>query len=110
MPATCDSQSATHTLLRAHALLTVAPTAAFFHHAHEPTGEWWERTKPLLTLRRVHPPTTIFGHSVRKFAHQADVLRLELLQQFGCAVRDVRTGDERAATHMLSPAPCVHAP
>ena len=37
----------------------------------------------LLTLRKVQPPATIFGRGLRKFAHQADVLRLELLLQFG---------------------------
>ena len=37
----------------------------------------------------MQPPTTIFGRPIRKFAHQADVLRLELLQQFGGVYLDL---------------------
>ena len=48
-----------------------------------------EQTRGLVALRRVRPPTTIFGHTVRKFAHQADVLRLELLQTFGGVYLDM---------------------
>ena len=77
-----------HLVLKA-ALHFVRPSIAFFHHAHEPRGEWWERTKPLLALRRVQPPTSIFGQRVRKFAHQADVLRLEVLQQHGGVYLDL---------------------
>jgi hypothetical protein len=77
-----------HLVLKA-ALHFVRPSIAFFHHAHEPRGVWWERTKQLLALRRVQPPTSIFGQRVRKFAHQADVLRLEVLQQHGGVYLDL---------------------
>ncbi|KAL1527708.1 hypothetical protein AB1Y20_009093 [Prymnesium parvum] len=59
------------------------PASIFFYHVYEPSGEWWEKSRPLLSLRQVSPPTTIHGRTVRKFQHQADVLRLELLLQFG---------------------------
>ena len=86
-----------HVVIRA-ALHSVQPTLAYFHHAHEPQGEWWEKTKPLLALRKVKTPTSIFGRTVRKFAHQADVLRLELLLQFGGLYMDM---DVRTAWNCL---------
>ena len=62
---------------------------AVFYHAHEPRGPWWEASRPLLQLRKVQAPKTIFGRQLRRFAHQADVLRLELLQQWGGAYLDM---------------------
>jgi len=62
---------------------------ALFYHAHEPHGPWWEASRPLLSLRKVQAPKTIFGRQLRRFAHQADVLRLELLQQWGGAYLDM---------------------
>ena len=47
------------------------PEAIFLHHVYEPSGEWWEASRWLLKLRRVTPPTSIFGRTVRKFQHQA---------------------------------------
>ena len=44
---------------------------AVFYHAHEPTGPWWEASRPLLELRKVQSPLTIFGRPLRRFAHQA---------------------------------------
>ena len=67
----------------------LSPQAIYFYHAHEPTGEWWAKSKPLLELRRVTPPATIFGKTLKRFAHQADVIRLELLQEFGGVYMDL---------------------
>ena len=69
-----------HVVIKA-AIHAIKPDVVYFHHAHEPRGEWWDQTRPLLALRRVKPPNSIFGKPVRRFAHQADVLRLELLLQ-----------------------------
>jgi len=77
-----------HLVIRA-ALRSVQPELAMFHHAHEPSGEWWEKTKQLVHLRKVKSPTAIHGHPLRRFAHQADVLRLELLLQFGGVYMDM---------------------
>ena len=71
----------------AQAVHSIQPTVAYLHHAYEPTGEWWEQTKRMLDLRRVQPPSSIFGHQLRRFAHAADVIRLEVIQQFGCGRR-----------------------
>jgi len=72
-----------HHLVIKAAIHAAAPQTTYFHHAYEPRGQWWDATKPLVTLRRVRTPDHVFGRTLRKFAHQADVLRLELLQQFG---------------------------
>lgn len=65
------------------------PETMFFHHVYEPSGEWWMKARPLLTLRQLVPPSTIFGRTIRKFQHQADVVRLELLLQFGGLYMDM---------------------
>lgn len=72
-----------HHLVIAAAQHAAAPVATYFYYAHEPSGEWWEAAKPSLALRKVVAPTSVFGRPVRKFAHQADVLRLEVLLSFG---------------------------
>ena len=59
------------------------PEAIKFHYNHEPTGEWWEKAKPYLTLVPVEPPTEIFGNKLHHYAHQADVIRLEVLLREG---------------------------
>ena len=69
-----------HVVIKA-AIHAIKPDVVYFHHAHEPRGEWWDQTRPLLALRRIKPPNSIFGKPVRRFAHQADVIRLELLLQ-----------------------------
>jgi hypothetical protein len=61
----------------------------YLYHAHEPRGEWWDRTRPLLQLRRVRAPSAVFGRPLRRFAHQADVVRLEVLLSFGGVYLDL---------------------
>jgi len=79
-----------HLVIKAavHALRPAGGRAVFYH-AHEPQGLWWEASRRLLELRKVQAPTTIFGRHLRRFAHQADVLRLELLQQWGGVYMDM---------------------
>jgi len=59
------------------------PEAIKFYYKYEPTGEWWEKSKPYLTLIKVEPPTEIFGNKIFHPAHQADVIRLETLIKEG---------------------------
>ncbi len=60
-----------------------------FHVAHEPSGEWWDAIRPDVTLNRVEPPSAIFGHALRRFAHQADALRLDILRSEGGIYLDI---------------------
>lgn len=59
------------------------PDAIKFYYKYEPSGEWWEKSKGYLTLVNIEPPKEIFGNPLLHFAHQADVLRLEILIKEG---------------------------
>ena len=59
------------------------PRAIYFHYKYEPSGPWWERARPYLTLRPIEPPAEIFGNRVSHYAHMADVLRLQILLREG---------------------------
>ena len=49
----------------------------------EPDGEWWEKTKPLVQLNFVDPPSSIFGIRITEPAHKSDVIRLQVLIEEG---------------------------
>ena len=59
------------------------PDNIFFYYCYEPHGEWWERAKQYITPIRVEPPKEIFGNPIKSYAHQADVIRLQLLIEEG---------------------------
>ena len=59
------------------------PDHLYFHHTEEPTGLWWEKARPLLTLNRVDPVHEIYGNPIKYPAHMADVIRLAMLQRYG---------------------------
>lgn len=59
------------------------PESIKFYYKYEPTGIWWEESKPYLTLIKIEPPKEIFGNPILYYAHQADVLRLEILIKEG---------------------------
>lgn len=54
-----------------------------FWHEHEPTGQWWEASRPYLTLRKIAAPTEVFGRPLVHPAHRADVVRLLVLLEHG---------------------------
>lgn len=49
----------------------------------EPSGEWWDKTKPLVDVFKIDAPTEIFGKPIKEPAHKSDVLRLQILQNHG---------------------------
>lgn len=59
------------------------PDNIFFYYHYEPYGEWWERAKQYITPIKVEPPKEIFGNPIKSYAHQADVIRLQLLIEEG---------------------------
>lgn len=65
------------------------PDAIKFYYKYEPQGPWWDASKEYLTLVKVEPPREIFGHPLLHYAHQADVLRLEILMKQGGIYLDV---------------------
>lgn len=65
------------------AALVNQPSQILFWHEHEPTGEWWDRSRPYLTLRKIQAPREIFGRPLLHPAHRADVVRLQALLEHG---------------------------
>ena len=57
----------------------------------EPKGEWWELTKPLVELHFIDPPTEIFGTPITQPAHKSDVIRLQVLLEYGGIYADTDT-------------------
>ncbi|KAJ3316848.1 hypothetical protein HDU76_001513 [Blyttiomyces sp. JEL0837] len=63
---------------------SIQPQIIYFHYHFEPTGRWWELAKPLVRLRKIYKvPRQIFGNKVVKYAHKADVVRLQILMEYG---------------------------
>ncbi|KAJ1619900.1 hypothetical protein T492DRAFT_406860 [Pavlovales sp. CCMP2436] len=67
----------------------IRPEVIVFHHHHRPSGEWWERAAPLLTLRHIPLPTEIFGRPLVHAAHRADIVRLRALLEKGGVYLDM---------------------
>ena len=59
------------------------PDNIFYYYKHEPHGEWWDLAQQYITPIQVEPPTEIFGNPIKSYAHQADVIRLQLLIEEG---------------------------
>jgi len=73
------------------ALLANPGFKARIYFEHEPKGLYWEHTKPMVEPVLVTAPKEIFGKRLRSFAHQADVLRLEILMREGGVYLDLDT-------------------
>lgn len=74
------------------------PDAVCLHYHHEPYGEWWERIKPRLILRRIDPEPSIQDYSYAdpivasfRYAHLADYARLRILLGEGGIYADIDT-------------------
>ena len=76
------------------------PEAAIFHYQYEPTGEWWEKAKPLLNLNKVIAPDQIMGNPLYHVAHKADVIRLQALKETGGVYLDLDTISVRPLTSL----------
>jgi len=72
-----------HYLSIVSAAKTNKPDKIFFHYQFEPSGKWWKRAKPFLTLNKIEAPKEIFGRPLLHYAHQADVVRLNALIEHG---------------------------
>lgn len=67
------------------------PEAIYFHYEFEPSGEWWQKARPLLTLKQVAAPKSVMGNSLHHVAHKADVVRLQALKEYGGIYLDLDT-------------------
>jgi mannosyltransferase OCH1-like enzyme len=67
----------------------------YLHYVYEPTGWWWDVWKKELAktskkgfttrleMVKQRDVTTIYGNEIEHFAHKADVIRLEVLRDYG---------------------------
>jgi hypothetical protein len=67
------------------------PDKIYFHYAYEPSGEWWEKTKPYVILNKVVAPETFMGCKIYHVAHKADIIRLQMLKKYGGVYLDLDT-------------------
>lgn len=67
------------------------PTAVYFHYEFEPSGKWWDKAKPLLTLKKIKAPDNFMGRPLYHVAHKADVVRLQVLKETGGIYLDLDT-------------------
>jgi hypothetical protein len=65
------------------------PRTMNFYYWAEPSGHWWEKAKPFLNPIRIDPPESIFGNSLVRPEHVADVLRLQILIERGGVYLDL---------------------
>lgn len=49
----------------------------------EPEGEYWDKTKEIVEVQKVKAPTEIFGKPITQPAHKSDVIRLQVLIEYG---------------------------
>ncbi|WP_396275128.1 glycosyltransferase [Hyphomonas sp.] len=84
------------------ALLANPGFKARMYFEHEPQGLYWEHTKPLVEVVRVKAPKEIFGKRLKSFAHQSDVLRLEILMREGGIYLDLDTITLRSFDPLMS--------
>lgn len=78
------------------------PVAAYFHFQYEPTGEWWQKAKPLLTLNKIAAPDSFMGRPLFHVAHKADVVRLQALKETGGIYLDLDTISVKPLTDLLN--------
>jgi hypothetical protein len=71
------------------------------HHQYEPTGEWFEKARPYLSLNKISAPDSIQGNKLHHVAHQADIVRLQMLQQYGGIYLDLDTISKKPLTSLL---------
>lgn len=75
--------SLVHYVCLRSAVERIRPKDVLFYCEHEPTGPWWELTRPMVTLQKIGAPREVFGKQLLHGAHRADVVRLEKLLSVG---------------------------
>ncbi|WP_326533955.1 glycosyltransferase [Pseudorhodoferax sp.] len=87
-----------HYLCLASCLAVERPQAVVMHYDHEPWGEWWDRIRPALQLRKAARSRLVdeFVYADRgmdryRYAHAADFVRLQALIEQGGVYADIDT-------------------
>lgn len=84
------------------AITKINPTEVSLYLQNEPSGPWWELTKPLVNLVEVKAPSQIFGNPLTHYAHKADVIRLEKLLDHGGIYLDADVFVHDSFDHLLN--------
>lgn len=73
--------------------MILRPEVIYFHHVYPPSGWWWEQlrsrveksgtTRLELVKQRNVEFVDVIGQPVEEYAHKADVIRLEVLRDYG---------------------------
>jgi Glycosyltransferase sugar-binding region containing DXD motif len=77
------------------------PDKVFFICPHQPPSAHFEACKHLLEIVIITPPEYIFGNPISHYAHQADVVRLERLIEYGGIYLDLDTICVKPLTPLL---------
>lgn len=87
-----------HYLCIASCLAVNKPDAVMFHYHHLPWGPWWDLIAPSLQLKKIEPDKFISAFSYTdesigqyRYAHLADIARLEILIKYGGIYADIDT-------------------
>jgi hypothetical protein len=59
------------------------------HFCFEPKSYWWSEVKKFVELNNVTTKKEIFNNQLSHYAHRSDVLRLEILKQYGGVYLDI---------------------
>jgi len=76
------------------------PDKVILHYQYEPEGEWFEKARPYLTLNKISAPQSIHGNTLHHVAHQADIVRLQMLQEHGGIYLDLDTISKKPLTEL----------
>lgn len=79
------------------------PEKIYFYYHHEPYGEWWDKLKiiPNIELEKIEMPTHIGKKEIKKTAHKADWVRMNMLYNRGGIYLDIDTICVRPWKHLL---------
>ena len=93
--------SLVHYLAVKSAMEVNKPENIFFYYSYEPGGEWWERTKQIVSLKKITAPDEIFGNPLNHVAHKADIIRLQYLIETGGIYLDLDTISKKSFAPLL---------
>jgi len=67
------------------AVVQLAPQKILIHHQYPSSGIWWEALKHIYVIKLQYRemPSQVLGNPIENYSHKTDVLRLELLREFG---------------------------
>ncbi|OWF41655.1 uncharacterized protein LOC110462107 [Mizuhopecten yessoensis] len=74
-----------HFLSIKSAAIFIRPEQIYLHCDYEPIGSWWKALRKIVNIQvvKIDPPTSIFGHRVKRPEHKSDLIRLNVLEDQG---------------------------